>query len=154
VRHVRPYLLLAAGLLACELAFRALSASADLGQLGSTALPNGCIRYTLCSDQSGTVACTGAGGDQVVIGPLGYVALQLDLEGSAAGVTANLETCRGGHDSCAAGSGAGVDVFPSEVALGQSGQFVGVLESVWVDVSANPSNNADAYLTVCPLVRP
>lgn len=104
-----------------------------------------CTRYAMCLDKSGTGACQ-TGGDEVVLGPLGLASISFSLDGSAAGVTANLEESSFGHDTV---SGVGTDVFAAEVAVGEKGKAVGVYEYIWVDVSANPSNNADAYVTVC-----
>lgn len=125
-----------------------VASAADTSAITVLRTADGCIRYEVCQNQTGTGACT-SGGSQVVIGPLGNVALSLDVNGSAAGVTANIETCREGYTACPAGAGAGVDLFPSEVTIGQIGQFVGVVGYAWVEVSANPSNNADAFVTVC-----
>lgn len=139
-----PWWLLGASLLFLHLS----PASADVAAWAETRDDaTECTVIEMCRTYTSTGACTGTGGtDQVVVGPLGYVCLQLSVEGSTGAVAANLETSRRGHDDA---SGAGIDVFPSEVTTTTLGQFCGVIDYAWVDVSANPSSDLDAFLRVC-----
>jgi hypothetical protein len=104
-----------------------------------------CTRYEMCRTFTGTGACTN-GSEEVVLANVGLACVSLSIEGSTGSAAANVETSRRGHDDA---SGVGIDLFPSEVTPTTLGAYCGPLDFLWVDVSANPSSDVDAWLTVC-----
>lgn len=121
-------------------------AGSDTGAWGAVFVSSqNCTRFEVCRTFTTTGVCTN-GADQVVINPVGNVCVSLSLEGSTGAAAANVETSRMGHDAAA---GVGVDLFASEVTPTTLGQHCGPLDYLWIDVSANPGSDVDAFITVC-----
>lgn len=111
----------------------ASAANADVSPVGEIVGGNAYL-YTLCSNYTGTSACTAASGDQIVMDTSGFLSVNVDLDASSATFTCTVKGNDSGYD---AGNG-GVNVHAGS--LNNSSPSVVITHPprrIWVECTVN-----------------